>query len=79
MTTLCPHCGRDVESAQTNGNSVQANGTSAEITRPYPNAAPKVDAIKQLYSMIMSGKATEIKDFSKNIKLSGKLLGAPNE
>ncbi len=79
MATLCPHCGRDVESARTNGSAVQANGTSAESTRPYPNAAPKADAIKQLYSMIMSGKATEIKDFARGIKISNKLLGEPNE
>ena len=71
MATLCPHCGKDIEQQAT-------NGASAQPAQPYPDAAPKSDAIKHLYSMIMSGKAGQIKDFAKNIKISNKLLGEPS-
>jgi len=75
MATLCPHCGKDIAMQAANGNSLPTQPED----KPYSNAAPKSDAIKHLYSMIMSGKATEIKDFAKGIKISNKLMGTPNE
>ncbi len=85
MAALCPHCGKDITMQATNGNSLpaqpedkpNAEHSSADFApQSYPNAAPKSDAIKQLYSMIVSGRTDQIKDFSKNIKMADKLLGA---
>jgi hypothetical protein len=75
MATLCPHCGKDTEQTAANKNSLSAQPED----KPYPNAAPKSDAIKQLYSMIVSGRTDQIKDFSKNIKMADRMLGAQNE